>query len=201
MRTLAALAALGLALATGPAAADDPKTAKVGEKAPDFRLADLEGEEHDLASSLAAGKIVVLEWFNADCPFVRKHHARNKTMKDLAAKYADRVVWLAICSSAEGAQGFGAERNRQAAEEYGIVYPILLDPEGTVGRLYDARATPHLFVIGADGVLAYSGAIDDDPGRALGRVNYVAAALEAIAAGRPVETPETRPYGCAVKYR
>ncbi len=190
-----------LALAAGRALADDPAVARVGEEAPNFTLTDLDGKQHELASYVAAGKIVVLEWFNADCPFVKKHHARNKTMKDLAARHADQVVWLAINSSCEGAQGWGAERNRKAAEEYGIVYPILLDTDGTVGRLYQARNTPHMYVIDTKGILVYAGAIDDDPGRELGGVNYVAAALEAVEAGRPVETAETRPYGCAVKYQ
>ncbi len=146
--------------------------------------------------------MVVLEWFNPDCPFIKKHHLDHKTMNETFAAVKDQgVVWLAINSGAPGKQGAGLERNRKAVEDYGVPFPVLLDPEGTVGRAYGARTTPHMFVIAADGTVAYAGAIDDDRSAdTLGKTNDVAAALAAVLAGKPVATAETRPYGCSVKY-
>lgn len=173
-----------------------------GDKAPDFTLTDTAGHEHSLAALLADGKVVVLEWFNPDCPFIKKHHATHKTMNDLYARFLDdNVVWLAINSGAPGKQGYGLERNRKAREEFGMPYPILIDEAGAVGRLYGAKTTPHMFIVGKDGRLLYAGAIDNDNDVAkLGDVNYVEKALTAITAGEPVAETETRPYGCSVKY-
>ena len=198
------LAALLLAAAVPSFAGDaagDP-ICEVGKAAPDFTLTDTEGKQHHLADYAAADQIVVLEWFNADCPFIVKHHKTSTTMNDLQAAHADQdVVWLAICSSAEGKQGYGLERNRQAREEYEMVYPILIDEAGKVGRLYGARTTPNMYVIDAQGILRYQGAIDDKPSPyELGETNYVAAALAALVAGEAVPEPETKPYGCSVKY-
>ena len=172
-----------------------------GQPAPDFTLKDLEGAEHRLSALLADDKVVVLEWFNPDCPFVKKHHEKNKTMAMLAARYRDKgVVWLAVNSGAPGKQGHGAERNRKARTDYGIEYPILLDEDGQVGRAYGAKTSPHMFVI-AGGEIAYAGAIDDNPSPGtLGKTSWVEQALEAVLAGKPVETKETKPYGCSVKY-
>ena len=172
-----------------------------GTEAPDFTLQDTEGKTYHLADFVSGGKTVVLEWFNPDCPFVRKHHEKNKTM---AATYAshkgDQLVWLAINSGAPGKQGNGVARNRKAREDYGIAYPVLLDESGAVGRLYGAKTTPTMFVI-VGGKIAYDGAIDDNPSPGtLGRTNYVAAALDAVAAGSPVSVTETKSYGCSVKY-
>ncbi len=197
----AGVAAAALAFMTLTAGADEPAArARVGQAAPAFSLTAVDGSTHSLEQY--KGKVVVLEWFNPDCPFVKKHHQHNKTMKELAARYADRdVVWLAINSGAEGKQGAGQERNARAVREYGIEYPMLLDPTGATGRAYGAVCTPHMFVIDAQGVLRYQGAIDDDrDARQLGRTNYVAQALDAVLGGQPVETAETRPYGCSVKY-
>ncbi len=172
-----------------------------GEKAPDFTLPDTEGVEHTLSAYLADGRTVVLEWFNADCPFIKKHHATHKTMNETFAAADSNVVWLCVCSNAPGKQGHGLERNRKAREEYGMDYPVLLDPKGEVGRLYGAKTTPHMFVIDAAGTVAYAGAIDDDRSAAkLGGTNHVAAALAALAAGDTVTVADTRPYGCSVKY-
>lgn len=172
-----------------------------GEKAPDFTLPDTEGVEHTLSAYLEDGRTVVLEWFNADCPFIKKHHAAHKTMNETLAAADSSVVWLCVCSSAPGKQGHGLERNQKAREDYGMPYPVLLDPEGEVGRAYGAKTTPHMFVIEPGGTVVYNGAIDDDRSVAkLGGTNHVAVALKALAAGEPVPVAETRPYGCSVKY-
>jgi len=173
-----------------------------GQKAPDFTLTDIHGKTHTLSDYTKAGKVVVLEWFNPDCPFVRKHHALGKTMRTLAREFADEgVVWLAINSGAPGKQGAGLERNLRAEKEYGIEYPILLDESGKVGKLYGATNTPHMFVIGRAGEIVYAGAIDNDPSPTrFGDVNYVRRALEQYLAGETVDTPVTKAYGCTVKY-
>lgn len=176
--------------------------AEVGKKAPDFSLKDTAGKEHRLIDYLAQGKTVVLEWFNPDCPFVRRHHEKEKTMKRIEEQFrAKGVVWLAINSGAPGNQGAGLERNAKAKKEYGIDYPILIDESGSVGRSYEAKTTPHMFIIAKDGTVAYAGAIDDDPrGSKSERVNHLAAALAACVGGQPVSQAKTDPYGCSVKY-
>jgi len=173
-----------------------------GDDAPGFTLRDTEGKEHSLASYLADGKVVVLEWFNPDCPFIKKHHAVHKTMNETFAKYADRgVVWLAINSSAPGKQGHGLKRNREAVQEYGLTFPVLIDENGLVGRAYGAKTTPHMFVIAGKGDVVYAGAIDDDNSVAnLGETNYVDAALAAVLDGKTPAVQESTPYGCSVKY-
>ena len=193
------LAVCALAPATSLAAAG------IGDPAPDFTLTGTDGEEHTLSSYTDAGRIVVLEWFNPDCPFIKKHHAVHATMNELRDEFADRgVVWLAINSNSEGKQGHGLERNRAAREDYGMEYPVLLDASGKVGRLYGARTTPHMFVIGAgEGrPLLYAGAIDDNrSARDLGKTNHVRSALAAHLAGEEISPARTDPYGCSVKYR
>jgi peroxiredoxin len=205
---VAAAACLTLA---GGAAADKPAAAggkpvpsetgaEIGKPAPDFTLTDTAGREHHLAGY--KGKTVVLEWFNPDCPFVRKHHQKNKTMSTLSSRFAsDDLVWLAVNSGAAGKQGSGVDRNKKAIEDYGIAYPVLLDESGTVGRMYGAKTTPHMYVIDAEGTLVYKGAIDDNssPGT-LGDTNYVADCLTVIADGGHPEPMETKSYGCSVKY-
>ncbi len=141
--------------------AGSPATAKIGEPAPAFSLPDLDGKTITLAE--LAGKTVVLEWFNPDCPFVKHAHGEGplKTMaKDQTAK---GVVWLAINSGAPGKQGTGAERNREAKTEWNLEHPILLDESGTVGHAYGATNTPHMFVIDPQGKLVYAGALDNAP--------------------------------------
>lgn len=177
-----------------------PTKAAVGSPAPTFTLTDVAGKQHDLASY--RGKVVVLEWFNPDCPFVVKHHHHNKTMKETYdALKGQNVVWLAINSGAEGKQGHGVERNQRAVSEYQIEYPVLLDESGEVGQKYGATNTPHMYVIDAQGVLRYAGAIDDNrSARTPGETNYVRQAVDAILAGQEVANKETRAYGCGVKY-
>jgi len=173
-----------------------------GDEAPAFTLTDTAGKEHSLKAYLDEGNIVVLEWFNPDCPFIRKHHENNKTMDETFASLEGKgVVWLAINSGAEGKQGAGRERNAKAFKEFEMTFPVLLDADGAVGRLYGAKTTPHMFIVTADGVVAYNGAIDDDRSAGkLGETNHVAVALGQLLAGAKVETPETQPYGCSVKY-
>lgn len=180
--------------AVGPA---DP-----GATAPDFTATDTDGKTVNLAALLKDGNtIVVLQWFNADCPFIRKHYGETKTFNDLAAKYEGKnVKFLAICSSAKGEQGAGQERNAKAKKDWNIAYPILLDESGTIGKAYGATNTPHMIVIAKDGKVAYNGAIDDDRGNTVGKTNYVAKAVDELLAGTNVTMAKTRPYGCPVKY-
>jgi peroxiredoxin len=178
--------------------------AEVGKPAPDFELRDLEGQSHRL--SQLRGKTVVLEWFNPQCPFVKASHTKG-SLHGLAEKYtAKGVAWLAINSAAQGKQGYGVEVNAEGKRRFGLAHPVLLDESGDVGHAYHATNTPNMFVVDDKGVLVYRGAIDNSPdgegespqGGTL--VNYVASALDDLAAGRPVKTPETDPYGCSVKY-
>jgi peroxiredoxin len=173
-----------------------------GDQAPAFTLTDTEGVEHSLQAYLDEGRIVVLEWFNPDCPFIKKHHANHQTMNETFAAVKDEgVVWLAINSGAKGKQGNGLERNQKAVKEYEMPFPVLIDESGQVGKAYGAKTTPHMFIISADGVVAYNGAIDDDRSAdKLGETNYVAVALKEMAAGKKITTAETQPYGCSVKY-
>jgi peroxiredoxin len=187
------------------AAPPGPATlAAVGLPAPDFSLKDYEGKTYRLSDF--RGKTVVLEWFNPDCPFVKASHTKG-SLKDTAQRDETKgVVWLAVNSAAAGKQGHDTDRVVAARKAFGLDYPILVDETGQVGHLYGATNTPHLFVIDSKGTLAYRGAIDNSPdgegssptGGKL--VNYVDAALEDLAAGRPVQVKETKAYGCSVKY-
>ncbi|MBL1217029.1 MAG: thioredoxin family protein [Planctomycetes bacterium] len=186
---------------------DAVKFATIDKPAPDFTLTDIDGKEHTLSEY--KGKYVVLEWYNPQCPYVKKQHedgpldtAGNEYTKD---KKKD-VVWLAINSGGPGQQGSGLDRNIDYRKTYGIEYPILLDESGDVGRLYKARTTPHMYVIDTKGVLRYMGAIDNAPlGRVSNRdkelVNYVEQAIEELKADKKVSVTTTRPYGCGVKYQ
>jgi len=148
----------------------------------------------------------VLEWFNYECPFVQKHYNSSSMQSLQKAATADGVVWLTIVSSAPGHAGYLKPDEAAAKEkELGMHSTALLgDADGTVGHLYEARTTPDMFVINSDGVLVYSGAIDDrpdpDPATLQGATNYVKNALAAVKAGTPVKPDETRSYGCGVKY-
>jgi len=203
--TLAGPAALGLftmehAVAVAPIAA-----AKVGQAAPAFHAADIAGKTVGLADY--AGKMIVLEWTNDGCPFVGKHYDSGN-MQALQQRYtATGVVWLTIASSAPGEQGYvtPTEAKADLARWRAAPSDFLLDPNGVVGRLYDARATPHMVVIDRAGHIAYMGAIDDKPSTRQADVktahNYVAAALDALTAGQPVAIASTRAYGCSIKYK
>ena len=189
-----------LAAGGGTAAAE----VAVGSAAPAFTLTDAEGASHSLSEF--ADKWVVLEWFNRDCPFVRKHYGSGN-MQRLQVSYTGRgVAWLTIASSAPGKQGYlTPDDARQVIAEFGTGQTaLLLDPDGTVGRRYGAKTTPHMFIIDPQGIVIYAGAIDDrpsvDPANIPGATNYVQQALEAALAGRPVPVAETTSYGCSVKY-
>ena len=174
-----------------------------GDQAPDFTLTDTAGKEHNLQSYLDDNQTVVLEWFNPDCPFIKKHHLNHKTMDETFAAVSKEqpVIWLAINSNAKGKQGNGLERNKKAVEEYEMTFPVLLDESGEVGKAYGAKTTPHMFIITPDGKVAYAGAIDsDNSADKLGETNYVLEFLNAMAAGKELPTAETKPYGCSVKY-
>ena len=177
---------------------------QVGKEAPDFTLTDTNGKTHHLSDY--KGKYVVLEWYQPDCPFVRKHY-NSGNMQALQKEYASRgVVWLSIDSSAAGQEGNypPAELNQIAAKSGAIRTALLLDADGKVGHLYGAKTTPDMYIINPQGVLVYQGAIDDKPSTDLGDVksakNYVKAALNAVMGGQTVATASTRPYGCSVKY-
>lgn len=174
---------------------------KPGDAAPvNFTLPDTDGKEHSLSSE-TQGKIVVIQWFNPDCPFVVKHYGATKTFNDLYAQYHSKgVEFIAVNSGAKGMQGHGKDRNAKAKKDWEIPYAILLDENGEMGKAYGATNTPQMFIIGKDGKVAYAGAIDDDRSEKVGKTNYVAKALDEILANKPVTTAQTRPYGCNVKY-
>ncbi len=192
---LASLFARGYAAAASPA---------IGQAAPDFTLTDSHGESRRLKDF--QGKFVVLEWFNNQCPFVRKHYD-SAHMQQLQTKYTGQgVVWLSVISSAPGKEGnvTPEEANKNAELDHAKATAVLLDIDGKVGHLYEAKTTPHMFVIDPKGVLIYKGAIDDRPSTDLadipGGKNYVDQALSEAMSGKPVTTSATKPYGCSVKY-
>ncbi|MBT5901878.1 MAG: redoxin domain-containing protein [Opitutaceae bacterium] len=178
--------------------------AKIGEKAPEFTLTDINGVTHSLPDF--AGKTVVLEWVNPECPFVVKHYRSGNIPNLQSAAAAEETVWLSINSGSPGAQGdFDPAKVRAWMDKTGAAPAAYMrDQEGTVGRLYGARTTPHMFVINPDGNLVYNGAIDSIPSanaRDLDRAqNYVEAALVSIKAGGTPAKSTSRPYGCSVKY-
>ena len=190
-RTLGLLTVVLLAAAPWAAAGG----AGVGDRAPDFTLSDVSGNRVTLSKIEG---VRVLEWVNPDCPFVQRHYQAG-TMKNLAAEYgAKGVTWLTVNST----NYMDAAANQKFAETHGLSQRILVDQDGSVGHLYGAQTTPHMFVIDAAGTIVYAGAIDDDPRGSKGNAanNYVAAALDEVLAGKTVTTAETKPYGCSVKY-
>lgn len=193
-----------LVACAAPSAPAQAGTAVVGQAAPEFTLTDSNGKAHTLSSY--KGKHVVLEWVNFGCPFVAKHYGSGN-MQRLQKAYRDKgVVWLAVNSSAEGKQGYhtAAEIGALLKEKGSAPTAYLIDTPGTVGQLYGARTTPHMYVIDPKGTLVYAGGIDDRPTTDLadieGATNYVKAALDETLAGKPVTTAVTKPYGCSVKY-
>jgi peroxiredoxin len=201
-RTLAHAAVVGAFLVGGAGAA--LAQVQPGKPAPDFALQDSSGKTVKLADF--KGKTVVLEWTNQDCPYVRKHYGggnMQQLQKDAAAK---DVVWLTISSSAPGQQGHvnGLEADELTKSRKAAPAAFLFDPDGKVGHAYDARTTPHMYVIDKAGVLAYMGAIDDKPTANLADLKtarpYLKEAVEAVFAGEPVKVASTRAYGCSIKY-
>jgi peroxiredoxin len=192
--TLALLVAAGTAVAAP----------QVGQPAPEFTLTDSNGQSHNLSDF--KGKFVVLEWLNHGCPFVKKHYDGGN-MQGLQKEYTGKdVVWLSIVSSAPGKQGNMSpeETNKTKEEKDAAPTAVLIDADGTVGKLYDAKVTPELFVINPEGTLIYMGAIDDknsvEPADVAGAKNHVKQALDEAMAGKPVSEPTTAAYGCGVKY-
>jgi peroxiredoxin len=177
---------------------------KPGDQAPDFKGTDSNGNTQSL--SQYKGKWVVLEWANRGCPYEQKHY-NSGNMEALQKQWTSKgVVWLSILSSAPGQQGFvsPAEENEYLSSKHAAPTAAILDPTGAIGHLYEAKTTPHMFVIDPTGKLVYMGAIDDkpspDPDTLKGAHNYVSEALEEAMSGKPVTTPVTRSYGCSVKY-
>jgi peroxiredoxin len=200
LKTLFLAAALAAPLALSAAV-------EIGKAAPDFKLTGDDGKAHRLADY--KGKTVVLEWVNEGCPFVKKHYTDSKNMQGLQKKYtAKGVVWLSIASSAEGREGHWAGPAEAAGfrkAKGSAATAILLDPEGSVGQAYGAKTTPHMYIVGKDGKLAYQGAIDSIASASAKDIpkatNWVAQALDELAAGKEVSVPQTRSYGCSVKYK
>ena len=177
----------------------------VGSKAPDFELKDLNGNAHTLSGILAKDdtKAVVLEWYNPECPYVVVHYSEeNQTMNKVAEKYASEgVVWLRINSGAEGKQGAGLQKNKDFAKKYMIDGPILLDESGKVGKAYNAKRTPEMFIIGKDSKIHYHGSMESARStREVGEDIYVEQALQQVLRGETVTVKGKDPRGCSVKY-
>ena len=177
----------------------------VGSGAPDFSLPDANGKTHSL--SQYKGKYVVLEWFNPECPFVKKHYGSDN-MQKLQTEYTSKgVVWFTIDSNAPGTEGNITPEQAQKITSSWKTHQtaLLLDPDGKAGRAYGAKNTPHMVIINPDGKIAYEGAIDSkaspNPADIPSSTNYVKAALDESLAGKTVSTPQTKPYGCSVKYK
>jgi peroxiredoxin len=182
-----------------PASAPEQAAAPVVDAAPDFTLTGVDGKSYSL--SAFKGKVVVLEWTNHGCPYVKKHYGPGNMQRVQREAVAKGAVWLSICSSAPGKQGhMDAAAWTKTNTEMGVAATaVLIDEDGSVGRLYGAKVTPHMFVIGADGGIAYRGAIDDRPTPSPkdieGAKNHVLDAVENLVKGQPVAIPETRAYG------
>jgi AhpC/TSA family len=198
----AASAVAGLAILIGCSVA---WAARVGEPGPDFAATDTNGKVHKLSEY--RGRFVVLEWTNRGCPYTQKHY-NSGNMQRLQREWTGKgVIWFTIISSAPGTQGYvtAPEENAYVKEVNAAPTAVLLDPTGAVGQLYDAKTTPHMFIINSQGTLIYNGAIDDRPTTDLadvsGAKNYVSVSLQEATSGKPVTDATTRPYGCSVKYR
>ena len=176
----------------------------IGQPAPDFTVTDASGKTQSL--SAYKGRTVVLEWNNPECPFVGKHYGAHNMQAQQAEAAAAGVVWLTVNSGAVGKQGHldGAAASAYVTSNAGKESAYLLDADGKVGHAYDAKTTPHMYVIDKDGVLRYMGGIDsiastdvDDIPKA---TQYVRQALAELAAGKAISVPTSEPYGCSVKY-
>jgi peroxiredoxin len=187
------------------ALATNQMEAEIGKSAPDFTLPDSNGKSHSLSDY--KGKIVVLEWLNHGCPFVKKHY-NSGNMQALQKAYAEKgVIWFSIISSAPGKQGYCTpeQANEVIKEKNAAPAALLLDPEGSVGKLYGAKTTPHMFIINKEGELVYNGGIDDirstDVEDVAKAKNYVQIALDELLAGKEITDKSSQPYGCSVKYK
>lgn len=177
---------------------------KIGESAPDFTGIDTGGNSHALSDF--RGKPVILEWTNHDCPYVRKHYNGGNMQRQQQAATEKGAVWLSIISSAPGKQGHVTPAQADALTDQRNAAPsaVILDQKGDIGRLYGAKTTPHMYIIDAQGKLAYMGGIDSiassNPADIDRATQYVPAALAQVMTGEPVAASVTRPYGCSVKY-
>jgi len=203
-KTLRTIAAAGLASMALALTASAWAALEIGQPAPDFKAQDLSGTPHSLQEY--RGKTVVLEWNNPGCPFVQKHY-NSGNMQKLQREFTQRgVVWLTVNSTNPGTGDYKTPEAQRAwdDEKHLASTAYLRDPDGTVGKLYGAKTTPHMFVVDSKGVLIYAGGIDDkrsaDAGDIAGAKNYVAAALNNVLAGQPVAVSSAPPYGCSVKY-
>ena len=191
---------LAVAVLGGPALAEP----QIGQPAPAFSVTDTQGKTWTLED--LAGHAAVLEWTNHDCPYVRKHYGAGNMQALQREATGQEVLWLSVISSAPGKQGHVTAAEADALTQARGAAPtaVLLDESGVMGRAYAARTTPHLYLIAADGTLAYMGGIDDrptsDPADIPAAKSYIRAALADLASGRPVTEAVTRPYGCSVKY-
>jgi peroxiredoxin len=179
--------------------------AELDKPAPDFTLTDTNGKTHSLSDF--KGKYVVLEWINFSCPFVKKHY-NSGNMQKLQKVYTDKdVIWLSICSSGKGKQGYmeSEEINKELEARKAAMTAYLIDASGKVGKMYGARTTPHMYIINPKGVLVYAGGIDDiastDTDDIEKAKNYVSVNLDRLLEGKEVDTKVSKPYGCGVKYK
>lgn len=194
----------GAALALSPAAAFASSSPDVGKPAPLFTATDSNGKTWSLAD--LKGKVVVLETTNQDCPYVRKHYTSRNMQDQQRAAAAKGVVWLTLASSAKGEQGFvtAEQANDLTKSRDAAPAAVILDPQSKVARAYGATVTPHMYIIDANGVLAYKGGIDSIPSSNVADIakakQYVRVGLDEVLAGKPVAESSTRPYGCTLKY-
>jgi len=202
MKSKLILSALTCLASTALFAAESPQ---VGSAAPDFSVTDSKGKTQSV--SQYKGKYVVLEWFNPECPFVKKHYGPGN-MQKLQKEFTDKgVVWLAVDSSAPGKEGnlTPEQAEKKMTEWKTHVTALVLDQDGKAGQAYGAKNTPHMFIIDPEGKIIYAGAIDSkatpNPADISSSTNYVKVALDESMSGKPVSTASTRPYGCSVKYK
>lgn len=181
------------------------KPIEIGTTVPDFTLNCLGGKPHSLSDY--KGKIIVLEWTNPNCPYVVRVYKTDGIIPELQRKYKEKgVIWMTINSTHPEHKDYVApEKLKEIYAEWQASYNhYLMDPEGKVGRMFEAKTTPQIFILNADGKLVYNGALDDDPRGQKSKdqkINYVALALDALLNGKEITTPLTQPYGCTVKYK
>jgi peroxiredoxin len=198
------LAALLVGAITANSAGAAGGAPQIGQPAPEFTAKDSKG--NSLTLSQYRGKTVVLEWTNADCPYTRKHYSSGNMQSVQALAQKNGMVWLTVISSAPGKQGYvnGAAADALTVSRHAVPTAVLMDPTGSIARLYYAKTTPHMFVIDKDGMLRYMGGIDSiattDEADIARAEPYLKEAMLAVAAGDPAPHPVTKPYGCSIKY-
>src|SRR5215471_1307200 len=202
MKTKLILTAITTLAAGALYAADVPA---IGSAAPEFSAPDTNGKTQSLSEY--KGKYVVLEWFNPECPFVKKHYGPGN-MQKLQKEFTDKgVVWLTVDSNAPGTEGsITAEQAKKIMESWKTHQTaLLLDPESKIAKLYGAKNTPNMVIINPEGKIVYEGAIDSkatpNPADIPSSTNYVKNALDESLSGKPVSNAQTKPYGCSVKYK